>query len=116
MKNLKNECQQQMKNQVDDIIEAIESGHYDFDSRESDYGGPCAVDYLEDMLDYNFRVSRDKQYMSARILVAFGGPNIWIDTGTREVQGYWGSDTYIRSYSEDKLGVDDYMEEIYNYF
>ena len=37
-------------------------------------------DYLADALDINYVVSADAQYLGARILVAFGGPNIWIDT------------------------------------
>lgn len=115
-KNLESECLQQMKSQVDDIVKAIETGEYDFDKEVAeDYGydEPCAAHYLQDILDFNYIINRDKTYRGARILVAFGGPNIWINTLDKQVAAYWGGDKYIQSYFEDKLGLDDYMEEEY---
>lgn len=104
------ESQKQLVSHVDSIIKEIESGKYEFESSE-DFEEPCASHYLENALDINYLVDRDKNYKSGRILIAFGGPNIWIDTYTKEVQGHWGSDEYIRGYY---LGLDDYLEEIYN--
>lgn len=109
-----NDCELQLKSQVDGIIKAIENCEYDFDKEYSEYDEPCASDYLSDVLDVNYIINADKSYKGCRILVAFGGPNIWIDTVNKEVQGYWGSDKYIQSYFNDELGVCDYFEEHYN--
>ena len=90
--NLKQETELQMAEQVHSIVEAISTGEYDFDPEYSDYDAPCAADYIKDVLDINYIINSDKSYKGARLLVAFGGPNIWIDTTTKTVEAYWGGD------------------------
>lgn len=107
-------CQDQMKNQLYSILSAIEECDYDFDKEYSNYEGPCAADYLEDVLDINYVINADKSYKGVRLLVAFGGPNIWIDTVNQEVQAYWGGDNLVMSYHTDRLEIDDYFEELFN--
>lgn len=72
-----------------------------------------AFDYLQDALDIEYIVDRDGEYLGARVLVAFGGPNIWINTRTKTVEGYWWSDRAESSF-EDNLGLDDALEELWN--
>jgi hypothetical protein len=55
-----------------------------------------AYDWLDDVLDIEYRVGADKEYRSARILLTYGGPNTWLDTRTGELTVYWGSDTATR--------------------
>ncbi len=113
MEKKKHESTIQLEQQCQQIADEISTGKYDFDSEYSEYDEPCADDYLGDILDYRTTISRDKEYIGSHILVAFGGPNIWINTVNKCVEGYWGSDTVKRYYYEDKLGVDSYMEELY---
>lgn len=47
-------------------------------------------DYFSDFYDVDFVVGRDKKYKACRVLVAFGGPNIYIDTWKQEVRLEWG--------------------------
>lgn len=51
-------------------------------------------EYFEDCLDVEFRVSgRDRDALrSVQIMVAWGGPNIYIDTATKRVELYWWTD------------------------
>ena len=37
-------------------------------------------DYFGDFLDVDYVIGSDKHYKACRVLVAFGGPNIYIDT------------------------------------
>jgi len=70
--------------------------------------------YLMDALDLNFVVSSDLKVMqSARILVAFGGPNIWVDTGKRVVEGRWGSDIATASFHADPMGIEMAASDLY---
>lgn len=46
---------------------------------EHDGEEPSAYDWLEDVLDIEYIVGGDGEYRGARVLVAFGGPNIWVD-------------------------------------
>ena len=112
MENKKRKTTIVLELQCERIADEIRTGEYDFDE-DSEYDEPCAADYLEDMLDYRTTISREKEYIGSRILVAFGGPNIWINTIDKCVEGYWGRDVVKRHYYEDKLGIDDYMEELY---
>lgn len=48
--------------------------------------------YFSDVLDVEYTVNYCGEYIGARIAVALGGPNIYIDTREKEVKGYWGTD------------------------
>lgn len=72
-----------------------------------------AFDYLQDALDIEYIVTSKGEYLGARVLVAFGGPNIWINTRTKTIEGFWWSDNAQASFV-DNLGLDDALEELWN--
>ena len=102
----------ELKNHVQSIAKAITTGEYDFDPECSDYDEPCAADYLYDFLDIEYIIGGDRQYLGSRILVAFGGPNIWINTRTNTVEGYWWNDKAFAHF-DDNLGLDEFIEELW---
>ena len=59
-----------------------------------------AATLIDDALDIQFIVSTNGGYMGAKILVAFGGPNIWVDTRFDEVTGSWGTDSIILRFTD----------------
>lgn len=59
-------------------------------------GAASAFDYMADVLDIHYMVNADRTYHSARLLIGFGGPNVWIDTRTRQLEVYWGSSSESR--------------------
>lgn len=73
-------------------------------------------DYLEDnTLDIEYTINSDLSYKAARVLITFGGPNIYIDTNTSRVELYWGSSkayAYIEYRTRD--AIDAYFEDGYN--
>ena len=72
-------------------------------------------DYFDDCLDIEYRIGSDKQLRSVRIMVAWGGPNIYIDTGSRRVELYWwGDDASYPIDSDVCAEIDQYFEEIFN--
>lgn len=73
-----------------------------------------AYDYLQDALDIEYTVNSKGEYIGARVLVAFGGPNIWINTRTRTVEGYSWGDKVFAQYAGDAIGLDDALEELWN--
>ena len=75
-------------------------------------GKQDAGTFMEDALDIQYIINQDKTYRGARILVAFGGPNIWVNTQRGEVEGYWWGDDATAGFI-DNMGLDDYLEEIY---
>ena len=73
-----------------------------------------ASDWMEGTYDIRYLVNREKQYLGAEILVAGGGPTVWVDLWDQEVKGYWGGDRVTHCFT-DELGLDDYCEEMYGY-
>tara|TARA_R100001443_G_scaffold13550_1_gene23565 strand:+ start:156 stop:542 length:387 start_codon:yes stop_codon:yes gene_type:complete len=124
MKNKKqlSECQQQLRDIVDTIAGHIEgtipidpescNRYCELDEEEQKDFFPDGYDYLDDIYDYKFIVDSNKNYQGARICVAYGGPNIFINTFNKQVEGYWGGDTYIKSYYEDDINLDNAIEEL----
>ena len=72
-----------------------------------------AHEYMKDALDIQWITNQDKTYRGARVLVAFGGPNIWVNTQSSEVEGYWWLDKANALFT-DNMGLNAYLEEIYN--
>ena len=68
--------------------------------------------WMEDTYDIRYYVDSSKRYLGAEILVAGGGPTIWVNTYTKYVEGYWGGDRVNEPFI-DNLGLDDYCEELY---
>jgi len=72
-------------------------------------------DFLESALDIQYIVAGDRETVyGADILVAFGGPNIWVNTKNRTVTGTWGGDRIVETYSGDALGLDDDLETLWS--
>lgn len=72
---------------VRDELQAIANG-----SKHNDDGEPVTMwDYFEDALDVEYTMNSRGEYLGARVYVALGGPNIWVDTREREIGGAWGT-------------------------
>lgn len=117
-KNTKSECEQQLIESVRDIARRINgsdwaNGETGEDALNIDGEPMNAMDYLQDALDFQFILSSDKKtLLGVRILVAFGGPNVWIDTLVGEVQGYWSSDRAV-AYFGDNQELNEALETIF---
>lgn len=87
---------------VKNIAQTINTGEYD-----------NAYDYLSDALDIRWIVQNDLAFIGARVLVAFGGPNVWIDTTTQKVEGSWWGDYAEARYHNDPMGLNEALEDLY---
>jgi len=109
-----------LKEQVQHIVKTLENGityadaGMEIDASYQPDDIISGFDYLTDILDIEYILGSDKQYLGARILVAFGGPNIWINTRTQQVEGYWWEESCIMGYSSDEMDVDGAAQELFN--
>lgn len=72
-------------------------------------------DYFSDCLDIEYRCNSRKEYKSVEICVAWGGPNIYIDTSGGYVNLYWGGEKADYPLSTDVVeSIDDWAEEYWN--
>ena len=102
---------QQLQDHVNSIAKNITEG---FGDELNEDGYPISgYDYLEDVLDINYVINSDRTYTGARILVAFGGPNIWVDTERGIVEGFWWGN-YAKASFDDSIGLDDALAELYS--
>jgi len=81
-----------------------------------------ATEYYNKWDDDYFKLSReqynellksnpDHRCEGFAILVAFGGPNIWINTKDQQVEGFWWGDNFTLSYNNDEMGIHDCLNE-----
>tara|TARA_Y100001938_G_C7885902_1_gene327360 strand:- start:132 stop:548 length:417 start_codon:yes stop_codon:yes gene_type:complete len=109
-------CEEQLRRMVRDIANEITSGKTE---RLSDYDSKCEVileaeRFMKDVYDIRYLVRSDRSFLGAELLVAGGGPTIWVDTFREKVTGWWGSDR-VEWYYQDNIGLNDYLEEMYGY-
>jgi hypothetical protein len=100
-----------LKQHVQSIADTLSNG---FADDELNYDGEPmnAYDYLQDALDIEYIVNSKGEYLGARVLVAFGGPNIWVNTRTGTVEGAWWADRAEASFT-DNIGLDDALSELW---
>ena len=72
------------------------------------------LDYFNDCYDIEYCVGSHGDFRSVRIMVACGGPNIYVDTKNALVQLYWWTEyaDYPISY-EARDAINDCFEELY---
>ena len=72
------------------------------------------MDAFEDCYDIEYTIGSDGTFRAVRIMVACGGPNIYVNTKTAEVELYWWNESamYPISY-ETRDAINDCFEDIY---
>lgn len=112
---------------IRDTVEAIADGTLYRDA-DGDYHGADDVDvvpddwetytmtdYLENVYDVQYIVGYDARYIAGRVMVAGGGPTVWVDTHEQAVCLYWaGTDEkrYLSYGACDQL--DDVLRELWD--
>lgn len=73
-------------------------------------------DYFDgDVLDIDFTVNYQKEYKAVRICVAWGGPSIYIDTLSGNVELYWWTERASYRMRSDVIdALDEWAEEYFN--
>lgn len=74
-------------------------------------------DYFNDheIYDIEYRIDSEGRYRSAHVMIACGGPNIYIDTKSQRVELNWWGDEASASLSCAAVEMlDEYFEELYS--
>ena len=96
----KHDCKQQLRDQCKHIAETISTPLED------------VHEWMEGVYDIEWITYQDGRYKAARLLVAGGGPSIWVNMHTHEVEGYWWGD-HCKCPFVDNLQLDEYLEELH---
>ena len=99
-------CEEQLRRMCKNIAEEIT------ECPQDKLDGIKASEFMNDVYDIEWITFNDHSYKAARLLVAGGGPNIWVNLQTNTVDGYWGTDKVHWHYT-DNMGLDDYLSELH---
>tara|TARA_R100000005_G_C4944873_1_gene167839 strand:- start:219 stop:539 length:321 start_codon:yes stop_codon:yes gene_type:complete len=93
-------CEQQLRRMCKNIAEDITAGKED------------VHEWMSDVYEIEWITHQDHSYKAARLMVAGGGPSVWVNLLGNTVDGYWWGDHCKVPFS-DNLGLDDYLEELH---
>jgi hypothetical protein len=94
-------CEEQLRRMCTEIAEEISDGKEDVHK------------WMEGVYDIEWVTHNDHSYKGARLLVAGGGPTVWVNLQGLTVDGYWWGDTCKVPFA-DNLGLDEYLEELHS--
>jgi len=107
-------CEEQLRRMCKSIADGITNPVISNDEQEDgsveQHGG--ASEWMDGVYDIEWITHQDHSYKAARLLVAGGGPNIWVNLQTNTVDGYWGCDKVTWGFV-DNIGLDEYLEELH---
>ena len=101
-------CEGKLRRMCRTIAEEITTGFEDKPNKSYTY----LHKWMEEVYDIEWITHNDKTYKAARLLVAGGGPNIWVNLQDMTVDGYWGGDKCSWGFV-DNIGLDDHLEELH---
>ena len=101
-------CEEQLIRMCNNIADSITNP-----VDNSEHGEQASVaSWMDGVYDIEWITHQDHSYKSARLLVAGGGPNIWVNLLGNTVDGYWWGDHCKVPFS-DNLGLDEYLEDLH---
>lgn len=93
---------------ADTLEEIKDTGFYEFENEDDEEGKY----YFDDIYNLDYVWRKGYGLIGMRIMVACGGPNIWIDTMEEAVCGYWGTDVYKAYLTTSCVNaINDYFAE-----
>jgi len=105
-------CGEQLRRMCKNIADDITNPVMRKDEETGEKREETAHEWMEDVYDIEWVTHNDHSYKGARLLVAGGGPSIWVNLQGLTVDGYWWGDTCKVPFS-DNLGLDEYLEELH---
>jgi predicted RNA-binding Zn-ribbon protein involved in translation (DUF1610 family) len=108
------ECGEIHRRDWDDIADVFRCPECGAITSIDDWDTCSLWEFFDDAYDIEFRVGSDRRYRSVRVMVACGGPNIYIDTASKNVELYWWGERawYPISYDAVEI-IDEWAEEIW---
>ena len=97
-------CEEQLRRMCKQIADSIS----DPDKNHQE----TAHEWMEGVYDIEWITHKDHSYKAARLLVAGGGPTVWVNVKTDEVEGYLAGDHCTEPF-QDNLGLHAYLEELH---
>ena len=107
-----NTINSELTERVWSIFKAISEGIVDYQYANPSTGN-IAHDFLDQAISIEYIVSDELNYSGARILVAYGGPSISINTSDKTIDGYWNGEIVCQHYRDDEMDLHGACREMY---
>ena len=101
-------CEEQLRRMCKEIAQEITDGLKIDDTS----GTGTVTEWMEGVYDIEWITFQDGSFKGARLLVAGGGPTVWVNVKTDEVEGYWAGDHCTEPF-QDNIGLRSYLEELH---
>ena len=105
-------CEDKLRRMCKNIADDISNPKISKDDGGEAIELQTAHEWMEGVYDIEWITYQDGRYKAARLLVAGGGPTIWVNVYTNEVEGYWAGDKVIEPFL-DNLELRAYLEDIH---
>ena len=108
------DCGEEHRRDWSEVGEAFRCPSCGESSDPDDWEQLSVWDFLGDCYDIEYRCSSRRELRSVCVMVACGGPNIYLDTASKDVELYWWSERarYPMSY-EAVEALDDWADEMW---
>ena len=110
-------CEEQLRRMckriADDITEKAITGYNGWETKHDEGDeSTLASRFMDHVYDIEWITFQDGSFKGARLLVAGGGPTVWVNVKTDEVEGYWAGDHCTEPF-QDNIDLRAYLEEIH---
>jgi hypothetical protein len=99
-------CEGKLRRMCKEIAEEITDGK----TREGK--NVYMQDFMEGVYDIEWITFNDGSFKGARLLVAGGGPTVWVNVKNDEVEGYWAGDHCTEAF-QDNIGLRAHLEDLH---
>ena len=106
-----NDCDLQLRRMVDAYAEDVNKGKMRFYPEDDNITNGIRYDDYYEAYNIKYIVDEQGNLEDVIILLAGGGPNIWLDTHAQEVQGFWGSTKYTKPIYDYQYIIDYFNEQ-----
>jgi diphthamide synthase subunit DPH2 len=103
---------EKLRRMVDGIAEDVVQGRMRFFPDDESVVDDMNGQTFYEVYNTKYIIGDDGSFHDVMLMLAGGGPVIWLDTWSQEIRGSWGSDKYTK-YIYDYDYVLDYWEEEY---
>lgn len=108
------DCGEEIRRDWDEVGDVFKCPHCGEVSDPYDWEQLSVWDFLGDCYDIEYRCTSRQELRSVCVMVACGGPNIYIDTASKDVELYWWSERARYPLSCEAVeAVDEWAEEMW---
>jgi len=112
VKRFQTDCEKKLRRMVDGMVEDVVQGRMRFFPDDESVVDDMQGETVYEVYNTKYIIGHDGTFQDVMLMLAGGGPTIWLDTWSQEIRGSWGCDKYTK-YIYDYDYVLDYWEEEY---